>query len=35
MRQFLGEMKPNLSDYGMVKRATFNFPDNILEAGGQ
>lgn len=32
MRSFLGELKPKLSDYGMVKWATFiNFPDDTLK----
>lgn len=32
MRRFLGKMKPKLSDYGMVKWATFiNFPDDTLK----
>ncbi|OAL39939.1 hypothetical protein AYO20_00852 [Fonsecaea nubica] len=32
MRRFLGEMKPKLSDFGMVKWATFiNFPDDTLK----
>jgi FAD/FMN-containing dehydrogenase len=33
MRRFLGQMKPRLSEYGMVKGATFiNFPDDALKS---